>query len=1197
MSSINNNHQIRHHGTSQSEREIKALDPASDMIDDREIQYLLRYLWDYAAELNYYSGDEVDPAKAEFADGNWRDFLAVEPAFKLAVIATEPIDKKESKLEKLKLELESNQDNKVREQCFEKIFRELFGYATEVDQWINSLHGHADLQKILRRMVKDRLTPLIKNLIKKYGDALGPLSSARIDYLNQLKDRLHLKIEDEAEVKEPQGLQSKETEKGVFNLQQLLTAFRSNFQNQALELMHQELKKDGSHKPHITLLLAFLSLFQESRDQLNKITARHLDYCFRQVLMLENGKEKPDQTYLLFEVDDQKEQAVIPAETQFNAGQDANGKDLLYRLPDRFIANHAKVADLKHVYLNSTNKGIRIHTAETSLKDGTPFLPFGSTDNKESEVGFALSSAIFRLSGGEREITMTLTLEAKEDKSSAKVQDFADGISFQFSGAKNWITPQAEVEVEEEGEDSKLQVKLNLSKEDGPIVNYEATVLKGGFETPYPVLRCLIASSVLTSFNRFVVSKCDLKVAVTGASNYLLQSENALVEPEEPFTPFGESPDLGSALLIGSRELFEKKIDSLTINWSWCGFPRDYKEYYSSYLPAGQAAPVFKIKCYTGKNGRWHNLSGAEGQQLPLPADNSTTVSLRLDEVSQDYRQLKEFSEYAAELREGFVKLELCAPDFAFGHNVFPEVFQKHELEKATQKTNLLIAAQDLKQEEEKKEKRSYPVKVLHFIFDSISQRFRQQRLKKEVINLERKCAQLEDVVINPPYTPMFCDFSLDYQSSLSVDFLDNQNKLPFSFAHLYPFGSHVFSFGVGSNIGLYPYYQVEGSLYIGLENVQPGQTISLLFSSAPESGDPFAPEPAHIQWTYWSKNGWNGFGPEAGFSDETRDLVGSGLIRFILPVDMEKGNSTLNPDLYWLRAEIDKGSAAMPKFYGIHAQAARVVFENNENDLTHLDLGLPAESLADIPREIAKGKSLVTHILQPYASFGGKMPEPNSVLYKRSAERFSHKGQAVTMRDYERLVLDNFPGIHRVKCLNHTARDLSSAAGEVTLVVIPELDNPLAINPYTPAAGHDLLRRIRDFLQSRISPFVTLHLRNAIYEPIKVEAEVAFTKGIDRYYARKELQEGLKLLLSPWAFGEKTILIGNTLHRSQICGFFEESATVDYLDMEKLVIKRGVGDGEEVLTGNKFSGNTIASVLYSSPTHQISPISTQGGS
>ena len=41
-------------------------------------------------------------------------------------------------------------------------------------------------------------------------------------------------------------------------------------------------------------------------------------------------------------------------------------------------------------------------------------------------------------------------------------------------------------------------------------------------------------------------------------------------------------------------------------------------------------------------------------------------------------------------------------------------------------------------------------------------------------------------------------------------------------------------------------------------------------------------------------------------------------------------------------------------------------------------------------------------------------------LYYTRVGERLKHKNRAITPEDYEKVILDRFPGIFQVKCINN---------------------------------------------------------------------------------------------------------------------------------------------------------------------------------
>ena len=147
------------------------------------------------------------------------------------------------------------------------------------------------------------------------------------------------------------------------------------------------------------------------------------------------------------------------------------------------------------------------------------------------------------------------------------------------------------------------------------------------------------------------------------------------------------------------------------------------------------------------------------------------------------------------------------------------------------------------------------------------------------------------------------------------------------------------------------------------------------------------------------------------------------------------------------------------------------------ENDLNRLENPLDAESIADF----TVNNPAIAAVAQTYQSFAGEPEEETDTFYIRVSEHLRHKGRAITLFDYERLVLEAFPEIHRVKCITHTlgrrqeAFDYELAPGFVTLAVIPDLSQLKYADRFQPKVTLGTLKKIEAYLMERTSPFVRL--------------------------------------------------------------------------------------------------------------------------
>ena len=154
-----------------------------------------------------------------------------------------------------------------------------------------------------------------------------------------------------------------------------------------------------------------------------------------------------------------------------------------------------------------------------------------------------------------------------------------------------------------------------------------------------------------------------------------------------------------------------------------------------------------------------------------------------------------------------------------------------------------------------------------------------------------------------------------------------------------------------------------------------------------------------------------------------------------------------------------------------IKAQIARAEFIDNNNDLAHLQKGLPSGSI----KKLIERSSKVKKIDQPFNSYDGKPIENDENYYRRVSERLRHKNRAVTLWDYEHITLEEFNDLYKVKCLNHTNDSSYTAAGSVTLVVIPDTVGKNVFNLYQPRVSTAQLNKIRAFMEKYTSLHVNL--------------------------------------------------------------------------------------------------------------------------
>ena len=643
-------------------------------------------------------------------------------------------------------------------------------------------------------------------------------------------------------------------------------------------------------------------------------------------------------------------------------------------------------------------------------------------------------------------------------------------------------------------------------------------------------------------FKSIELTKAHIHVKAENIQDIKIRNDNSVLDSKAAFELFGNTPKVGSGFYFSNQEVSEKKLETLTLRMEWIGLPDDFSEHYKAYsifLNGGNEVnctedndhinnKTFKVSLKLLNNKNWEDIeepkclfneeevvtleqqANAENTAQQTSAENrdgngnklsdSTELNYRFDDVDP-YSPETSTSEIDAEdpfEYSRYFKLELEKPDF--GHDLYPIVLNK--------------------------------------------------------IALSENGDVLKEEIAYPPYTPEVKTISLNYTSSVEIDLPSSPTQQESDKVfQIHPFGYYVDiqnSFGYADQYDpenpedkkyLLPQYENEGRLYIGLRNLKPPQNISILFQMIPGSGDKELEIP-QIYWHYLNGNSWIKFEDKEIVYDSTSGLLNTGIIQLGVPT-LDPDQHILPNDLYWLRASVQKDALAIPETLDIKTQAVSATFLNQGNAADHFAKPLPANSIQGfvIP------EAAIKIVKQPVTSFGGKPEEDDEKFITRVSERLRHKQRAITAWDYERLVLEEFSEIYKVKCITATEHK-NPAAAKVTVVVIPDISNTTPL-PEEPKAPLYLLKQITDFLTKQTSAFVTMEVKNPEYIPMTCKMRVVFSGESNREgeYINK-LNEELKQFFAPWAYDQTVdIPLGRYIEESLVINFIAQREYVHYVD------------------------------------------------
>lgn len=127
------------------------------------------------------------------------------------------------------------------------------------------------------------------------------------------------------------------------------------------------------------------------------------------------------------------------------------------------------------------------------------------------------------------------------------------------------------------------------------------------------------------------------------------------------------------------------------------------------------------------------------------------------------------------------------------------------------------------------------------------------------------------------------------------------------------------------------------------------------------------------------------------------------------------------------------------------------------------------------------------------------------------------------------------------------------------------------------------MLAQITEYLEERISPFVSVTVRNPVYVVLEVRTGVRIKKGYSEKFYQAKLEEDLKKFLSPWAYDTNAdIIIGGSIYSNVIVNFIAGLPYIDHLATIRL---------SQSVAGGAFKKLTAVDadmVLVSAASHDI---------
>ncbi|HBA73545.1 MAG TPA: hypothetical protein DCZ63_15535, partial [Geobacter sp.] len=264
----------------------------------------------------------------------------------------------------------------------------------------------------------------------------------------------------------------------------------------------------GDTQPHLALFLAFLELYRIPREVINRISGRHLDFYYRDVLRLEKKGALPDRVHLLLELKKNSPPIMVGPELLFSAGKDTLGRELIYTASRSTVINSARIDSLRSLFVDSSGHGRVLQAPIANSADGLggklagdepKWHGFGHNGLQPAETGFALASPVLLMREGTRRVTVTLTL-GQLDRDAVNDETLKEAFEAFITGEKQWLGPYPVTPelAHDTARNSTLSLSFSIPENEKAVIDYDQPVHGYSYNAAAPVVQLLLKENCAT---------------------------------------------------------------------------------------------------------------------------------------------------------------------------------------------------------------------------------------------------------------------------------------------------------------------------------------------------------------------------------------------------------------------------------------------------------------------------------------------------------------------------------------------------------------------------------------------------------------------------------------------------------------------------------------------------------------------------
>lgn len=1148
------------------------LNPENFRIDDREVLDFILFIKEFSKGVHFYN-------KKNKKDGTWYELLKSDETFLIAEISKFDFLKFSFHRVNLIKKYDEAFSIEGKKLIFSEFFNSTFLLFQQINEWyLSALKNNLTQESSL---IETELETAIQQKLSALANDFIAITKGFIEK-KMLDKQVSNKFDDFNSIWKLNSFSSNENlDVVLFDEGDLNFAFKRitlvfnptletvhNLVSKSKKLFLKSLYENDNHKAHIGLLFSFLELFKHSIADLNTFTKKHLDLYFKQILKLKHLEASPTKIFTSIEIDENIDFLNVQQNSFLKVGQMASGDDILFTMDENIELNNIALSHISTFFL-SENK-IFDHESRFSLisglyskthasnKDEVDFfnsnkshfsslgeeqLFLGNEDMnmEKASIGFMLASPVLMLSKSDRTIDIDFTftidsikylsdliIDIAQNKNTTEEaifdEIFFNAFEITYTSEEEW-TPVLNYKVISplDWSTGVITISFKLDKTFPDIEPYNSDIHDIKIESSLPILKFKLNQDSFYNpysfLNSMELHKIDLNVKVENLKKFKCFVNNEEVDIKSEFEIFGATPKKGSNLVLGAEELFNKKINELSIGWEYenlISIDENLEEYYKEYDLAIKNN-TFKVKISALSNFKY---STSENSELVYDLFDETkegvlknqkslgSINVNALEIKPNYTlKFTDLEEFSNDLETGYLKIELIEPRFAFGTDLYGKVF------------------------------------------NDITQKSLQVKPNKSGVDMLK--------FPNEPFVPLISGLSLNYKAHSALIFnqslfSENDFEQENSFYLISPFGvENTFSKNSVSKNTIVKSFNYEGELILGFDTIKQSFQLNLLFEIVKSENQNYEFS-RKIDWYYFSADGWKLFNDGDMLYDQTMNLMKTGVLSFRAPSDILATKNELDESNIFIKACSKNKTNQFSLIRSIRTNsvsASEVLNNSNQGESKHI----PPYSVEGFLNPIEGVLNMEQHL----SAIRGKNKESDMDFYIRSSELLRHKNRPITKWDFEKFILSKFSWLSNVKCssINRGNHQLN-----IQLLCIKKIEEHENIDNIKLSSAEK--NEIKQYLKNYTSPFSKIEVINPVFEDLWIKCKVIF-KNISNGKGIQKLHVDFFNFICSWLYNpsEKS-KIGVKIKKLDIINFLNNRPYISFITGISLIHVKKLENG-----------------------------------